>query len=36
MTRLKIEPIDAASFMPFGQLLPPQAPGHGRQELIEE
>ena len=36
MMRLKIEPIDAASFMPFGQLLPPQAPGHGRQELIEE
>jgi ureidoglycolate lyase len=34
--RLKIEPIDAASFMPFGQLIPPQAPGHGRQELIEE
>jgi ureidoglycolate lyase len=22
--------------MPFGQLLPPQAPGHGRQELFEE
>jgi ureidoglycolate lyase len=34
--RLKIEPIDAAAFMPFGQLLPPQAPGHGRQELFEE
>jgi len=34
--RLKIEPIDATSFMPFGQLIPPQAPGHGRQELIEE
>jgi ureidoglycolate lyase len=34
--RLKIAPIDAASFMPFGQLIPPQAPGHGRQELIEE
>jgi len=34
--RLKIEPIDAAAFMPFGQLLPPQAPGQGRQELFEE
>jgi ureidoglycolate lyase len=34
--RLKIEPIDAAAFMPFGPLIPPQAPGHGRQELIEE
>jgi ureidoglycolate lyase len=34
--RLKIEPIDAAAFMPFGQLIPPQTPGHGRQELIEE
>jgi len=36
MMRLKIEPIDAASFMPFGQLIPPQAPGRGRHELIEE
>src|ERR1700722_1681504 len=34
--RLKIEPIDAAAFMPFGQLIPPQAPGQGRQELFEE
>ena len=34
--RLKIEPIDAAAFMPFGQLLPPQAPGQGRQELFEK
>jgi ureidoglycolate lyase len=34
--RVKVEPIDAASFMPFGQLIPPQAPGHGRHELIEE
>jgi ureidoglycolate lyase len=34
--RLKIEPIDAAAFMPFGQLLRPQAPGQGRQELFEE
>jgi ureidoglycolate lyase len=34
--RLKIEPIEAAAFMPFGQLLPPQPPGQGRQELIEE
>ena len=34
--RLKIEPIDAAAFIPFGQLIPPQAPGQGRQELFEE
>jgi ureidoglycolate lyase len=34
--RLKIEPIDAATFMPFGQLIPPRAPGQGRQELFEE
>jgi ureidoglycolate lyase len=34
--RLKIEPIDAAAFMPFGQLIPPQPPGQGRQELFEE
>jgi ureidoglycolate lyase len=33
--RLKIEPIDAAAFMPFGQLIPPRAPGQGRQELFE-
>ena len=34
--RLKIEPIDAKAFAPFGQLLPPAPPGAGRQELIEE
>lgn len=34
--RLKIEPIDAAAFMPFGQLIPPRPPGQGRQELFEE
>ena len=34
--RLKIEPIDAAAFMSFGELIPPQAPGQGRQELFEE
>ncbi len=34
--QLKIEPIDAAAFMPFGQLMPPQEPGQGRQELFEE
>jgi ureidoglycolate lyase len=34
--RLKIEPIDAAAFMPFGQIIPPQGPWHGRQELVEE
>ena len=36
MKRLKIEPIDAAAFAPFGQLLPPAPAGRGRQELIEE
>lgn len=36
MIRLKIEPIDAEAFAPFGQLLPPRPPGAGRQELIEE
>ncbi len=36
MKRLKIEPIDAKAFAPFGQLLPPVAPGGRRQELIEE
>jgi ureidoglycolate lyase len=36
MKRLKIEPINAEAFAPFGQLLPPMPPGAGRQELIEE
>ena len=36
MKRLKIEPISAEAFAPFGQLLPPAPPGVGRQELIEE
>ena len=36
MKRLKIKPIDAEAFAPFGQLLPPVAPGEGRQELLEE
>ena len=36
MKRLKIEPIDAEAFAPFGQLLLPPAPGGRRQELIEE
>ena len=36
MKRLKIEPINADAFAPFGQLLPPGAAGAGRQELIEE
>jgi ureidoglycolate lyase len=36
MKRLKIEPVDAEAFAPFGQLLPPRRPGEGRQELIEE
>jgi ureidoglycolate lyase len=37
MKRLKIEPISAEAFAPFGQLLPPAPPGKGgRQELIEE
>src|ERR1700679_2448056 len=36
MKRLKIEPISAEAFAPFGQLLPPAPPGVGRQELIDE
>ncbi len=36
MTRLKIEPIDAAAFLPFGQLLQPRGRGQGRQELLQE
>jgi ureidoglycolate lyase len=36
MKRLKIEPIDADRFAPFGQLLPPRPPEQGRQELIDE
>ena len=36
MKRLKIEPIEAEAFAPFGQLLPPAPPGAGRQELIDE
>ncbi len=36
MKRLKIEPINAEAFAPFGQLLPPVPSGAGRQELIEE
>jgi ureidoglycolate lyase len=36
MKRLKIEPVNAEAFAPFGQLLPPVPPGAGRQELIEE
>ena len=36
MKRLKIEPINAEAFAPFGQLLPPVPPGAGCQELIEE
>ncbi|MBV9906686.1 MAG: ureidoglycolate lyase [Hyphomicrobiales bacterium] len=36
MKRLKIEPIEAEAFAPFGQLLPRLPPGAGRQELIEE
>jgi ureidoglycolate lyase len=36
MKRLKIEPINAEAFAPFGQLLPPAPPGAGRQELIDE
>ena len=36
MKRLKIEPINAKAFAPFGQLFPPVPPGSGRQELIEE
>jgi ureidoglycolate lyase len=34
--RVKLEPIDAEAFAPFGQLLSRQPPEEGRQELIEE
>jgi ureidoglycolate lyase len=34
--RLRIEPVTAEAFAPFGQLLPPGAPGAGPQQLIEE
>ena len=33
---IKIEPVSAEAFAPFGQLLPPRPPGQGRQELMEE
>ncbi len=33
---LRIEGVTAEAFAPFGDLLPPRAPGEGRQELIEE
>jgi ureidoglycolate lyase len=36
MKRLKIEPIGAEAFAPFGLLLPRLPPGAGRQELIDE
>ena len=36
MMRIKIEPVTAEAFAPFGQLLPPRPPGQGRQELDEE
>jgi ureidoglycolate lyase len=36
MKQLKIEPIEAEAFAPFGQLLPRLPPGAGRQELIDE
>ena len=36
MMRLEIEPITEQAFAPFGDLLPPRAPGDGRQELIKE
>jgi ureidoglycolate lyase len=36
MKRLKIEPISAETFAPFGQLLRPAPPGSDRQELIDE
>jgi ureidoglycolate lyase len=33
---LKIEPVTAEAFAPFGDLLPPRAPGEGRLELVDE
>lgn len=34
--KIRIEPITAEAFAPFGQLLPPRQAGKGRQELIDE
>jgi ureidoglycolate lyase len=34
--RLFMEPISAEAFAPFGQVLPPVAPGRPRRDLIEE
>lgn len=34
--KIRIEPITAEAFAPFGVLLPPRQPGQGRQELIED
>ena len=36
MIRVRIEPVTSQAFAPFGELLPPGAPGEGRQDLIEE
>ncbi len=33
---LTIEPMTADAFAPFGQLLPPRAPGQGRLDMIDE
>ncbi len=33
---IKLEPVTPQAFEPFGDLLPPPAPGKARQELIEE
>ena len=36
MPLIKLEPVTAEAFAPFGQLLPAREAGEGRLELIEE
>ncbi len=36
MKRLILEPVTAEAFAPFGQLLPPPAPGPARADLVDE
>ena len=33
---LRIEPVTAGAFAPFGQLLPPRSVDEGQQDLIQE
>ena len=36
MIHLKIEPVTSKAFTPFGELLPPRAPGEAPRQLTEE